>query len=166
MISINVNDYLIDHAPFDWQTMLTGWVEILPAIFTIWLVNRFGDVFVIADKGPVYLLDVAGGTFSRLAETRDQFADLIDEPQNANNWLMIPLVDQCIASGMTLHPGKCYGFKIPPLLGGEYAIGNVVTVDLAQNYAFLADLWLQTKNVPDGAQVKLVIGEEPDPHRS
>jgi hypothetical protein len=141
MTSINVNDYLIDHAGFDWQAMLTGWAEILPATFTLRLVNRFGDVFIVVEDGPVYLLDVAGGTLSRVAESRDQFADLIDVPQNANNWLMIPLVDQCIASGMSLQPGKCYGFKIPPLLGGEYATGNVVIVDLAQNYALLADLW-------------------------
>ncbi len=164
MTPINVNDYLIDHAGFDWQAMLTGWAELLPATFTLCLVNRFGDVFIVVDDGPVYLLDVACGTLSRVAESRDQFADLMDVPQNANNWLMIPLIDQCVASGMSLQPGKCYGFKIPPLLGGEYALGNFVTVDLPQNYAFLADFWSQTKNVPDGTQVRLVIGEQPDSH--
>ena len=116
--------------------------EILPTTFTIWLVNRFGDVFIIAQDGSVHLLDIAGGTFERLADNLDRFAELIDEPQNANNWLMIPLVNQCVELGISLQPGQCHGFKIPPLLGGEYEPGNIVSVDLPQNYTFLVDIWL------------------------
>jgi hypothetical protein len=164
MSSIKVNDYLIDQAGLDWQTMLSGWGEVLPPTFTIWLVNRFGDVFIVPDDGAVYLLDVSGGTFSRLAQSQEEFADLIDVPQNANNWLMIPLVDECMALGMSLQTAKCYGFKIPPLLGGEYFIGNIAIVDLTESYAFLADLWSQTKDVPDGARVRLVISPHPDKH--
>jgi hypothetical protein len=60
-------------------------------------------------------------------------------------------------AGISLGPSQCYGFKNPPLLGGEYTALNVVAVDLAENYAFLADLWHQTKDLPDGSTVKLVI---------
>jgi hypothetical protein len=45
--AVNVNDYLIDQAGFDWQAMLAGWADILPETFTMWLVNRFGDAFII-----------------------------------------------------------------------------------------------------------------------
>jgi hypothetical protein len=161
---VKVNEYLIDLGEFGWQAMLTGWAEILPQTFTIWLVNRFGDVFIITEDGTVYQLDISGGTLCRVADTRDHFATLIDFPQNANNWLMIPLVDQCIKSGMSLQPGQCYGFKIPPLLGGEYELSNIAPVDLAQNYAFLADIWSQTKDVPDGTAVRLIVGPDPKSH--
>jgi hypothetical protein len=50
---VNINDYLIDLAGFDWQAMLAGWAEILPETFTMWLVNRFGDAFIIAEDGSV-----------------------------------------------------------------------------------------------------------------
>jgi Domain of unknown function (DUF1851) len=46
--------------------------------------------------------------------------------------------------------GQCYGFKVPPLFGGEYAPENIAPIDLAQNYAFLADIWSQTRDMPDG----------------
>jgi hypothetical protein len=157
--AVNAKDYLIDQAGFDWHSILAGWAEILPETFSIWLVNFFGDVFIIADDGAVHLLDIAGGTFSRVSNNRDQFATFIDVPENADNWLMIPLVDQCVELGILLEPGKCYGFKIPPLLGGLYEPGNVAVVDLVQNYAFLADIWSQTKNVPDGTPVRLMIGK-------
>jgi hypothetical protein len=144
--------------------MLAGWSEILPETFTMWLVNRFGDAFIIAEDGSVHHLDVAVGTLHRVADTRDQFAVLIDVSQNANNWLMIPLVDQCVKLGMLLQRGQCYGFKIPPLFGGAYEPGNVAPVDLAQNLAFLADIWSQTKDMPDGTPVRLVVGTAPKNH--
>jgi hypothetical protein len=164
MTPINISDYLLDQAGFDWQTMLAGWADVLPASFTIWLVNRFADVFLIAEDGQVYFLDVAGGTFSRVAESRGQFADLADLPQNANDWLMIPLIDKCVDVGMLLRPGQCYAFKIPPLLGGGYDVGNVAPVDVVENYAFLADIWSQTKGVRDGTPVRLHIRPRPESH--
>jgi hypothetical protein len=162
--AVDVDEYLIDQCGFNWQAMLTAWAEILPQTFTLWLVNRFGDVFIIAEDGSVHQLDVSGGTLHRVADTREQFAELADIPQNANNWLMIPLVDQCVKSGMSLQTGQCYGFKIPPLLGGEYEPDNITPVDLAQNYAFLADIWAQTKDLPGGALVRLVVGSDPKSH--
>jgi len=47
--------------------LVVGWSTILPARFTVWLVNRFGDVFTIVADGPVYLLDIGAGTFKRVA---------------------------------------------------------------------------------------------------
>jgi hypothetical protein len=58
-----------------------------------------------------------------------------------------------------LNPGQCYGYKIPPFLGGESTVGNTVTIDLVENYSFLADLWQQTKELPDGTRVRLVVKE-------
>jgi Domain of unknown function (DUF1851) len=64
----------------------------------------------------------------RLADSRDDFATRIDVGDNANNWLMIPLVDQCVAAGLTLSQDQCYGYKIPPIevgqCGGRYAVEN------------------------------------------
>lgn len=39
---MDVNDYLISQAGKDWRTLLSGWLEILPKSFTLWMVNRFG----------------------------------------------------------------------------------------------------------------------------
>ena len=158
---MNINDYLIDPTGIDFKTMLCGWSEILPQTFTVWLVNRFGDAFIIVDDGSVYLLDVVGGTFECVAEQWVQFAELMEVPLNANNWLMIPLVDSCTAAGMSLEPGQCYGFIIPPLLSGALAPHNVTPVSLTRNYAFLADLWMQTRDIPDGTEILIVMGPQP-----
>jgi hypothetical protein len=89
--------------------VLSSWSWLLPPKFTLWMVNRFGDLFLVPPDGVVYMLDVGGGTLTKLAESRDEFGNRIDEDDNANQWLMIPLVDRMVAAGITLKAGQCYG---------------------------------------------------------
>ncbi len=102
------------------------------------------------------MLDIGIGSLSRLADSRDDFATRLDAVDNADNWLMIPLVDACRESGMSLGAGQCYGFKIPPILGGPYELSNVVPTDIAIHYSFLADIYRQTKDLPDGTRIEVV----------
>jgi hypothetical protein len=154
---MDINDYLIDQSGKDWMALLKGWGSVLPASFTLWLVNRFGDLIIVLDDGSVHMLDLGSGQLSRLADSRDQFAELLDIDDNANDWLMIPLVDRLVAAGMTLGPDRCYGFKIPPVLGGSYDLENVATISLVERYASMADICRQIKDVPDGTPIKLVV---------
>ena len=96
---MDLNDYLIPQAGKDWKALLSGWFEILPRSFTLWMVNRFGDLFVVLDDDSVHMLDVGIGRLKRLANSRAHFATLLDVGDNANNWLMIPLVNACVGSG-------------------------------------------------------------------
>ena len=154
---MNIHDYLLEQRDRDWSDLLSGWGQALPSSFTLWLVNRFGDLFVVLDDGAVHMLDVGAGTFTRVADSRDHFAELLDRDNNANNWLMIPLVDRCVEAGMTLSSTQCYGYKVPPILGGEYVIDNVEPTDLSVHYWLLADIYGQTKDVPDGTRIKAVV---------
>ena len=156
---MNISDYLIDQAGSDWAALLSDWMPPLPPSFTLWLVNRFGDAFVVSDDETVHMLDVGAGTFVRVADNRGHFADLLDSDDNANNWLMIPLVDRCREAEMQLGPKQCYGFKIPPVLGGKYEVSNVEPTDIGVHYSFLADIYKQTKDLPDGTPINAVVVE-------
>lgn len=157
---MDINDYLIEQSGKDWAALLRDWMPPLPASCTLWLVNRFGDAFVVSDDdGSVQMLDVGAGTLTRVADNRSHFAGLLDIDGNADNWLMISLVDECRKAGMSLDAGQCYGFKIPPVLGGKYALSNVEPTDLAVHYSMLADIYKQTKDLPDGTPIKAVVVE-------
>jgi hypothetical protein len=62
-----------------------------------------------------------------------------------------------VTAGMTLGPSRCYGFRIPPVLGGSYDLENVVTISQVERYSVMADICRQIKDVPDGTRVKLVV---------
>jgi hypothetical protein len=153
---VDINDYLIPQSGKDWSKLLSGWRGLFPRSFTLWLVNRFGDPFVVYDDASVHMLDVGIGRIRRVADSRDHFAGLIDRGNYANEWLMIPLVDACVAVGMTLSTNQCYGYKVPPVLGGAYGVENVYRTDLALHYGFLADIYRQTRHLPDGTDIRVV----------
>lgn len=94
---MTVEAYLIDHEGFDWPTILADWSWLLPESFTVWLMNRFGDLFIVSDDGTVHVLDVGDGTLEKVAESRDDFRNRIDEEGNANG-LVIPLADRLVGS--------------------------------------------------------------------
>lgn len=153
----DINDYLIDQSGKDWGELLSGWGELLPPEFTLWMVNRFGDLVLVLADDSVHFLDIGIGQLSQIADTRENFFEVIDQGDNASNWLMIENVDRCVAAGMHPKSDQCYSYKIPPVLGGSYGLENFELTDLSVHYAFLADIWRQTKDVPDGTKVRAVV---------
>ena len=150
-------DYIIDHQSLDWATILVDWDWLLPEEFSVWLMNRYGDLFLIFDDGSVHLLDIGAATIERLAESREDFSFKIDEDNNANDWLMIPLVDRLVEAGKTLQAGQCYSFVISPILGGEYSVENTAILSIGEHYSVYASIHQQIKDLPDGTQVVLKI---------
>ncbi len=141
---MDVNDYLLDRGESDWAALLADWNWILPTQFTLWLVNCFGDLFlVLPGDGGICMLDVGAGTLRGIAADREDFDAKLRQDNNANEWLMIPLVDDCVAAGLTLPAGHCYGFRQPPALGGAYELANTEVVDLYAHYSALGQLHAQ-----------------------
>jgi hypothetical protein len=158
---MDVMDYLIDLEGKDWDVLLLDWRFLLPESFSVWLVNRFGDVFVVYEDESVHMLDVGRGTIERVGENCDDFVTRIDHDDHVNTWMRANLVNRCVRSGLRLGAKQCYGFKLPPMLGGAYEVENVVLMDLQKHYSLLADLCEQTVELPDGTKVKLAIGKRP-----
>jgi hypothetical protein len=140
---MNVNDYLLERGDSDWVALLADWHWILPPRFTLWLVNRYGDLFLVLPEGAVCMLDVGAGTLRQVAASEQDFDARLREGANAAEWLMMPLVDDCVAAGLELPPGHCYGFRKPPVLGGEYSLDNTEVVDLYTHYSVLGQLHAQ-----------------------
>ena len=155
---MQVEDYLINHRGFDWPTILAEWAWLFPVQeFSIWLMNKYGDLFFVFDDDSVHMMDVGNGTLEKLAGSRDEFCDRIDEEDNANNWLMIPLVDELAKIGKLLEPGRCYSFIIPPALRGEYAVENTATLNIREHYGVYASIHHQIKDLPTGTKVRLRV---------
>ncbi len=160
-MAISLADYLIDQTGIEWPKVLASWSWLLPPKFTLWLVNRFADLFLVLPDGTVHLLDVGVGTLTKLADSRDEFGVKIDEDNNANQWLMIPLVDEMIANGVVLGPGQCYGFKTLPVLAGDYTVENAGPLPVWDCLSAYGSVHEQLQNVPDGSHVVLQVVNKP-----
>jgi hypothetical protein len=156
-MAIIVVDYLIDQSGIDWAHVLKPWAWLLPSEFTLWLVNRFADLFLVLPDGTIHMLDVGAGSLETVADSRDDFCAKIDADDNANQWLMIPLVDRMVAAGIGLPPGHCYGFKKPPVLGGQYTVENCGPLPIGDYLGAYGSIHEQLRDVPDGSEVVLKI---------
>jgi hypothetical protein len=149
---MSVQDYLIDHTHFDWPNLLAGWAGLLPPKFTVWLMNRFGDLFLVLPDDSVQLLEVGAGTLTKLAESQDEFCQKMDEGDNASEWLHVSLVDHLVAAGLCSQPGFCYSFRVPPVLGGEPTVENTLVLGIVEHYRTYASVHSQLRNVPERAE--------------
>lgn len=147
-----LSDYTLDADGLDWSTLLASWTWLLPAEFTLWFANRFGDLFIELEDGSIQKLDVGNGTLEKLADSREAFSDAIDEENNVDDWLMIPLVDDLVDAGVTLGPGQCYSYVQLPVLGGDYSVANTRVVSLDRYYQALGPIHEKLKGLVDGAQ--------------
>ena len=152
---MDINDYLIDQEGIDWAALLGQWPWLIPATLTVWLVNRFGDIFAVVEDGSIHMFDIGVGTFEQVADSQDHFCDLLDTEDHASDWLMLSLVDELVAAGKTLNPGECYGFLQPPVLGGDYAVENIEVMPIEEHFGINAQIHEQIKDLPDGAEVTI-----------
>lgn len=149
---LKLADYTLEADGLDWGDLLASWAWVLPDEFTLWFANLFGDLFIVLDDGSVQKLDVGTGALEKLAESREAFSEAMDEVGNASDWLMIPLVDDLVAAGVTLAPGQCYSYVQLPVLGGDYTVANIRVVSIDQHYKAFGPLHERIKGLTSGTQ--------------
>jgi hypothetical protein len=154
---MNLSEYILEQGDISWGDALADWGWLLPSDFTLWIVTRLCDLIIVDGGGAVNFVDVSAGSIERIASSREEFFALVDSPGNGANWFGFSLVDACVAAGRQLSKGRCYGLTIPSVLGGEYSVENVRSVDILDYLRFLADVHKQNADLPDGAQIKLRV---------
>lgn len=153
-----LHEYTLQCTAANWSDLLASWGWLLPADFTVWIVNRFGDLFLLFDDGSVHWLDVGVGELQRVADSRGHFAELIDDGDTANDWLMIPLSDDLVAAGVRPGEGECYSYVQLPVLGGDYSVENTRVVPLEEHFGGFGPIHERIKNLPDGTSVIFTRG--------
>ncbi|WP_148087920.1 DUF1851 domain-containing protein [Gemmata obscuriglobus] len=127
-----------------------------------WRMNRYGDLFLISSDGAVSMLDVGTGTLTTVASNATSFDAQLTDEEIADQWLMGSLVESAVAAGLMIGRGECYGFKRPPVLGGDYTVENTFVLPVSEHLAFLGELHKQLRDMPDGSSVELKIRREGD----
>jgi len=152
---MNLDDYILDTSQINWKDVLEEWYWLLPENFTVWLVNRFGDIFMIYPDDKIYLLEIDAGKISHVANSQDHFCTLIDQNENADDWLLIPLINKLVAQNVIPANNECYSLAVPTVLGGQYELSNIKTCDIEVYYAFNGQIHQQIKDLPEGTKVQI-----------
>lgn len=100
------------------------------------------------------------GETSLMADSVEQWAaKILADYRTETGW---PLLHDWQLKNGPLPQGKRLLPKVPFFLGGEYKIENLWAGSSLEGMRFKGDLAAQTRNLPEGAQVKLDVAPKPD----
>jgi hypothetical protein len=96
----------------------------------------------------------------KVADSEAQFKQLA--PSTREEWFAESDEVAAAAKGLKPNHTQCIGFSVPLVFRSSTTIPNKpYIVDLYEHTAFLGDINQQIATLPDGAEVRLVIGEKP-----
>lgn len=151
---ITWNELTVDFQKHGADDLLRDWRWLLGNSMRLLLVSAIGDMFLADSAGQVFWLEAGTGKLQKIAESIDQFQQLRQQRQNADDWFIPALVADLITSGVRLAPGQCYSFKKPPILGGEFELSNFEPTDLSVHFSILGQIHRQVKDLPPGTKIK------------
>jgi hypothetical protein len=120
--------------------------------------NILQDQFCLSASGVLRFNAETGGT-KPMANSIEKWAEIILEDYDyetgwtfANSWQ---------AENGPLPPGTRLMPKYPFFLGGTYTMDNLWAGDAVEGMCFKADLATQTRSLPDGTPVRIVLEKKP-----
>lgn len=141
----------------DQERLLADWRWLCPEQVTLIDHSAFGDLFLRDDAGKVFLLDVAVGRISLVAETEPQFIVQLEDDAKREEWFGESDARAFAERGLTPGAGQCIGFSVPLVLADSDAQRTPYVADIYDCVGCLGDIHRQIANLPDRAKVKLVV---------
>jgi hypothetical protein len=160
-VPITLDDLTVNFDHLDRDTLLADWHRLIgPSKLPI-LLPRIGNAFVQdANDGSVHLLDVGAGELYPVADTFEEFRALLTDRTFVMEHFAVEIVVALPQAGVALGPGQIYGFKVPPLLGGEYTRENTEATDITVHFSLLGQIAQQVSDLPPGTPITGVTVSE------
>jgi hypothetical protein len=116
------------------------------------------DQFCLSASSVLRFSAETGGT-KPMADSLETWAEIILRDYDYETGFT--LVNQWQSENGPLSPGKRLMPKSPFVLGGAYSIENLWEGDAVEGMRLKADLATQTRDLPDGTQVRVVLEKKP-----
>jgi len=97
------------------------------------------------------------GKLSRVADSEVQFRELAATPEKREQWFAEADEQAAGVRGLTPSATQCIGFSVPHVIRQDGTASTPYLVDVYDHVSFLGDLNRQISDLPDGAEVRLVI---------
>jgi gamma-glutamylcyclotransferase (GGCT)/AIG2-like uncharacterized protein YtfP len=135
------------------------WAWALPEPMRVIARNPFGNLLVEAGDGSVWRVCPEDLAASRVAEAAGDLAARWADEEWRGDWAVESWVEAAASRLGPLGPDQCYGFRIWPVLGGEYGPENMAIKSTAEWLAASGDLGRQVKDLPPGTPLRLDTGQ-------
>jgi hypothetical protein len=152
-VRITWNELTVSPDGVDLDELLSEWRWLADESFQPVVISALGDLFLRRTDGPIFWLDAGWGRLTEVAASAEEFKQLMVQPENSNEWFVPELIGDILSSGKRLGPGECFGYKVPPVMGGEVEPDNFEPTDLQVHFSILGQIHRQVKNLPPGTPI-------------
>jgi hypothetical protein len=152
-------DFPVRHLDVD--RLLAEWRWLCPQKMRLITRNAFGDLFLCDDGGRVHWLDVGVGKLEKLTDSEEQFRASLQMEELRERWLVEADEREAALRGLVPDANQCIAFAIPLVFKEGGKDNTPYIIDLYEGVSFLGDLHQQLHDVPNGANVRLIMGPKP-----
>jgi hypothetical protein len=154
-MSLTLPDLTINFQDLDLEDIFSSWQWLLAGQKSLAILSKMGDMFLIGEDNRVNWLQTGVGTIDKVADSLEDFVQMLADEANVDNWFLPSLVEELIRVGKLLKNHEVYSFINPPILGGDYSVDNFMPVDISVHFAFAGQICEQVRNLPDGTKVNI-----------
>jgi len=159
-MTLTLKDLTKDISKIDLEDICSCWQWRLTDQKAVILISSVGDMFLIGNDNTINWLDTSTGELKKIADSIQEFEQLLSDETNIDNWFLETLVEQLMASGKTLKEDEVYSFKILPALGGDYSVDNLEPANISVHFAMTGQIHEQIKDLPDGTKINSINFEK------
>ncbi|MCZ8253807.1 MAG: DUF1851 domain-containing protein [Hylemonella sp.] len=139
------------------EALREHWRWLLGEDWSPLLFSALGDVFLRLPAGTVWWLSTATGSMEQVADSPEQFQELLAGEQ-AQEWFLPGLIDVLRAQGKVLRDDQCYTYAIYPIFSaGSFSAENMHPVSAQEHFSASGHLHESLRKLPDGAKVQITI---------
>ena len=146
--------------------LLAEWRWLCPGHYKLVARDAFGDLFLEENSQPILRLDVSVGKIETIANSETQFRALLSNQEKRKEWFAELDEIEAARRGLIPNENQCIAFEIPIVISAPGHSSKPYLADLYEQVSFLGDLNRQIADVPDGGQIKLIVGPRPEATKS
>lgn len=157
---MTLDDLTVNFSHLDREALLADWRWLIGPTKQPILVAAIGDAYLHdPDNGSVHLLDVGGGALEQIADSVDEFRELLADREFVTDSFVPSTIVALRNEGKTLGPGQIYSYLKPPVLGGTYSTSNLEPTDVSVHFSVLGQIHEQVKDLPEGTTIDQIVVE-------
>lgn len=115
---------------FESDRLLEDWRWLVPDGLKPLMIGIFGDWVFGAPDAAHWHLDILEGRLRKIADGSHDFNAKKEQPLYRNEWFGEEWANIALGNGLVPQRDECLGWKVAPVLGGNFAVENIQVFSL------------------------------------
>ena len=122
------------------KELLPQWSWLVPSTATPLYLSVFGDWVFGNANGSLSVLSLLEGTYETVAESADEYNRLNKSQEWSEEIFMSGWYSIALENGISPSEGECIGWRVHPIVGGEFSVENLQVFSMRVYQALMSQL--------------------------